>query len=361
MSQRRRPLLGPLVVALALVAFAGSRSTISFADVVGGARSGGGGRGGVHVGATSAGPSLLGPRSPAVHTGFVGGFRGGVGHHRHHGFGRPAIHHQFRTRSIDVHRFHRRSSVFFNLGGFVYPPSYSYPPYYSPIPYYPSYPAFSTPYDPGYSAVNVPYPYNDSAEAYPQTTRGDVQVYTASPEPPPAPPHQPAPTLEHSSPPLPLDDGSLHFEVSPPEAKVLLDNRYLGEAHELRNIAEITASAGRHLLEIRADTERTFTEVVVSPRKVTSIRWALTPSPVAPGALRPEGGRLRVQVAPLGAAIYVDGAFSAVAELAHPPSLSVSPGRHQVQVVLPGYKAYSTDVIVPESGEAVVEVQLARE
>jgi hypothetical protein len=100
--------------------------------------------------------------------------------------------------------------------------------------------------------------------------------------------------------------------------------------------------------------------VVVSPRKVTSIRWALTPSPVAPGALGPEG-RLRVQVAPLGAAIYVDGAFSAVAELAHPPSLSVSPGRHHVQVVLPGYKAYSTDVIVSESGEAVVEVQLARE
>ena len=101
--------------------------------------------------------------------------------------------------------------------------------------------------------------------------------------------------------------------------------------------------------------------MVVSPRKVTPVRWALTPSPVAPGALGPEGGRLRVQVAPLGAAIYVDGAFSAVAELAHPPSLSLSPGRHQVQVVLPGYKAYSTDVIVSESGEAVVEVQLARE
>jgi hypothetical protein len=188
-----------------------------------------------------------------------------------------------------------------------------------------------------------------------------VQVYTAPPEPPSVAPHQPASTLEHSSPPLPLDDGSLHFEVSPPEAKVFLDNRFLGEARELKHIAEISAPAGRHLLEIRMDTERTFTEVVIFPRKVTPVRWALAPSPVPPDAMMAEGGRLRVQVAPLGASIYIDGVFSTVADLAHPPSLSVSPGHHRVQVLMPGYKAYSTDVIVEESGEAVVEVQLARE
>jgi hypothetical protein len=153
----------------------------------------------------------------------------------------------------------------------------------------------------------------------------------------------------------------LRFEVRPPEAKVFLDNRYLGEAHELRNIAEITASAGRHLLEIRIDTERTFTEVMVSPRKVTPVRWTLAPSPVAPAAMMAESGRLRVQVAPPGAAIYVDGVFSTVADLADPPSLRLSRGHHRVQVVLPGFKAYSTDVTVPESGEAVVDVQLARE
>jgi hypothetical protein len=70
---------------------------------------------------------------------------------------------------------------------------------------------------------------------------------------------------------------------------------------------------------------------------------------------------LRVQVAPLGAAIYVDGVFSTVADIADPPSLSLSRGHHRLQVVLPGYKAYSTDVIVQASGEAVVDVQLVRE
>jgi hypothetical protein len=174
-------------------------------------------------------------------------------------------------------------------------------------------------------------------------------------------PHQPTPPPEHASPLPPLDDGSLHFEVSPPEAKIFLDDQYLGEAHELRNISEITASAGRHLLEIRMDTERTFTQVVVSPRKVTPVRWALAPSPAPPDAMIAKGGRLRVQVAPSGASIYVDGVFSTVADLAHPPSLSLSRGRHRVQVVLPGYKAFSTDVTMEEGGEAVVEVQLARE
>src|SRR3990172_315030 len=175
MSQRRRPLQGALVAAFALVAFASSGSTISFADAAGGARSGGGGRGGVHVGVTSPGRSMLGPRSPAVHAGFVGGFRGGFNHQRHHGFGSPTTHHQFQTRSFGFHRFHHRPAVIFNLGGFAYPPYYyySYPPYYSPIPYYPSYPAFSTPYDPGYSAVNVPYPYDDSAGAYPQPVQSN--------------------------------------------------------------------------------------------------------------------------------------------------------------------------------------------
>jgi hypothetical protein len=82
---------------------------------------------------------------------------------------------------------------------------------------------------------------------------------------------------------------------------------------------------------------------------------------VTPASLGQESGRLRVQVASPGAAIYVDGVFSAVADPAHPLALSVSPGHHRVQVVLPGHKAHSSDVIVPEGAEAVVEVQLARE
>src|SRR3990172_9868496 len=116
-----------------------------------------------------------------------------------------------------------------------------------------------------------------------------------------------APTPQATRPSEPRDDGSLHFEVSPPEAKIFLDDRYIGEARELANIAEITASAGRHLLEIRVGAERTFTEVVVAPRKVTPVRWAPAAAVADPVAMKPESGRLRLEVAPPGTAIYLDG------------------------------------------------------
>lgn len=359
MSQRLGGVAGRLFAVLSVVAFAASELLALPASAAGGARFGGGRHGGAHGGGVHHGRSGARPSSPVLHSGFGGGPRGGMGHHGHQGFGRSGGRHSFRSQSHGHHRFHRSSSFIFDLGGFAYPPYYPY--YYPPIPYYPTYPGYPIPYDPGYSAVNIPYSYSDPVGAYSQASQGNVQVYTAPPEPPPAPPPLPSPAPQLSSPSPPLEDGSLRFEVSPAEAKLFLDNRYLGEARELGNIAEITASAGRHLLEIRLDAERTFTEVVVSPRKVTPVRWNLAPSPEATDTPRSESGWLRVQVAPHGAAIYLDGIFSTVADLADPPTLPVSPGHHRVQVVMPGYKAYSTDVAVQESGEAVLAVQLARE
>ncbi len=102
-------------------------------------------------------------------------------------------------------------------------------------------------------------------------------------------------------------------------------------------------------------------EVMVSPRKVTPVRLALASPMVASKPPRPEHGQLHLQVAPPGAAIYLDGIFSTVADPAHPPSLNLPPGAHQIQVVMPGYTEYSDTVTVPEGGEAVVLVVLSRE
>lgn len=312
-------------------------------------RSVGGRAGGGHIGS---------PRGGVVHARFSGGPLGGVGHQLHHGVARAAILHPLGGPFVGLHRFHHPSAVFFNFGGFAYP-SYSY---YPPYPYYPMYPAYPAPYSPGYPGADYPYPYADPVGASSQPPLTDVQVYTGPPEPPSAPYRQPAaPTLENLPPPPPLGDGSLRFEVSPPEAKIFIDDRYVGDARELANIAEITSSAGRHLLEIRVGTERTFTEVVVSPRRVTPVRWALVASTGGDTALSPENGRLRLQVTPPGTAIYLDGAFATVAESAIGVSLRLSPGQHRVQMVMPGYKGYAADVTVPDGGEAVIEVQLARE
>jgi hypothetical protein len=233
--------------------------------------------------------------------------------------------------------FLRRSFAVFNVA--------LYPSYFS----YPLYSGYPVPYQSGdYS----PYLYADPAAAYPHATDA-VQVYTALAEPSAPPPQQPAvPDL----PPPPADDGSVCFEVSPPAAEIILDDRYLDKADELMH-SEVPASAGRHLLEIRVALEGTFTQVAVSPHKVTTARMTLG----APAAPYPRIGRLRLQVDPPGAVIYLDGACAAVAESVQPVFLSLTPGQHRVQLVMPGFKGYGADVTVPEEGEALVSAHLARE
>ena len=310
------------------------------------------------VGGRAGGGHIGSPRGGAVHARFSGGPHGGVGHVVHRGAARAAMLHPLGGSFVGLHRVHHPSAVFFNFGGFVYP---SYP-YYPPYPYYPMYPAYSVPYYPGYPGADYPYSYAEPVGASSQSPFTDVQVYTAPPEPPSAPYRQPAaPTLENLPPPPPLGDGSLRFEVSPPEAQIFVDDRYVGDARELANIAEITASAGRHLLEIRVGNEKTFTEVAVSPHRVTPVRWALVAPTGDDTAPSPENGRLRLQVSPPGAAIYLDGTFATVSESDHPVSLRLSPGQHRVQMVMPGHKGYAADVTVPDGGEAVIDVQLPRE
>ena len=308
------------------------------------------------------GHNVQATRGGAAHSGFSAGLRGGSGRQFHSGVARPPIHHHPRSPSFGHHRLHHRSFFFFNLGGFApyfpYPYSYNYQPY----PYNPPYPAYPIAYDAAYPGVSAPYPYPDPVGAYPQPSQGSVQVYTAPPELAPVALREPVSQTQENPPPLPpLDDGSLRFEVDPAEAKVFIDGRYLGEAHELRNIAEIPASAGRHLLEIRVGTESSFTAVTVSPGKVTPVRVTLSSAEAAPEPFATANGRLRLQVTPPGAAVYLDGVFSNVAGSPQPASLILSPGLHRVQVVMPGFKEYSASVLVPRGGEAIVSVQLSEE
>ena len=367
MFERGRHLFERIALVLAFGTFTLASFALPSAYAASGARSAGGGQA---VGRVPAGIArgamginrghLQASRGGAVHTGFSGGFHGGFGRQLHSGITHPGIHHH-RSPFFGHNRFHHRPFFFFNLGGFV---PYFHSPYYSyqPYPYYPPYPAYPIAYGASYPGVSAPYPYFDPVGVYPQTSAGDVQVYTALPEPAPAPLREPASqTQEYPLLPPSLDDGSLRFDINPADAQVFLDGRYVGEAHELRNIAEIPASAGRHLLEIRVGTESSFTAVAVSPGKITPVRFTLPSSGATSEATGAVSGRLQVQVTPPGGAVYLDGVFSTVAGSSQPASLILSPGPHRVQVVMPGYKAYSESVTVPEGGEAAVSVQLTEE
>jgi len=353
MSHRFRPTLRIVAIVFALGASVFTDSAIHCADAAGG-RSGGGGRGGMRAGGIRSGGHLGGHRGHAMSVGAAGGWRGSRGHRSH----------SFRAPFARSHKFRHRSTAFVNVTGLV-SPFYSYYPYHYPPypsygydPYYSPYPAYSAPYDSGYSSSAYPVAYPQSAGTYAYGASDNVQVYVAPPEPPPPPT---APMPERSSPQQPPGDGSVNLQVSPPEAKVVLDGRYIGEAHEVARIAEIPVAAGRHLLEIRVGAERTFMDVVVSPGRTTPVRLTLDASGDTPATLHPEDGVLRLQASPGGAAIYVNGAFAGIAAATEALALHLPSGRHRVQIVLPGYKGYDGTVAVPERGPAILAVQLAPE
>ncbi len=353
-----------LTIAFAVMALALAEPLLYVADAASGGRGGGRGHGGMRAGGMAGRGHVGAARGHAVHSGSGRGFHGGSGHRLGGGFARPRGFHSFRNPSVGHQKFHHRSKVFINAPSFVYP-FYSPYSYYPPYPYYPSYssyPAYPETYDPGYAAAPYGDPYPDPGWSYTQRPADTVQVYTAPLEPAPIPqPQPPTGTPDRPVPREPLEDGSLRFEVSPEETRVFLDERYLGEARDLADTQEMAISAGQHLLEFRLGRERTFMQAVVSPRKVTTIRLALDLPTTSPAALRAETGLLRLQVAPIGSAIYLDGALAVVARGSDPVSLPLAPGQHSVQIVMPGHREYGTVVTVPERGEAVLAVRLTRE
>jgi len=84
------------------------------------------------------------------------------------------------------------------------------------------------------------------------------------------------------------------------------------------------------------------------------------PPPAGPPTAAQARGGLRVVVRPVGAEVYVDGAFVGVAAQALVvPGLAAGP--HQVRVQMSGYRPRVTEVSVPRGGTAMVSVTLERE
>ena len=69
-------------------------------------------------------------------------------------------------------------------------------------------------------------------------------------------------------------------------------------------------------------------------------------------------GRFRLTVRPADASVYVDGAFRGTGREA--ASLSLSPGRHRVEVVRPGYQTIEKEVQVGPGEPAEMTIELEK-
>ena len=70
-------------------------------------------------------------------------------------------------------------------------------------------------------------------------------------------------------------------------------------------------------------------------------------------------GRLLLDVTPSDASVYIDGAFRGAAREA--ATLQLPPGRHQIEVVRPGYQAAERQVDLATGGPTAIAIALRRD
>jgi hypothetical protein len=163
--------------------------------------------------------------------------------------------------------------------------------------------------------------------------------------------------------------GTIELTVDPVDAEVYLDGQASGIGQALAAWpATLSMIAGDHELYFVAPGYRDYLlRVVVVPGHTTPVdvhmakvaageaelRAEPEPGPAAPVQRRDHPGDLRLDVRPMGAAIYIDGEFWGPAGAAALTVPGLEPGRHDVEVVKPGYRAYRGQVVVPEGYASV--------
>ena len=149
--------------------------------------------------------------------------------------------------------------------------------------------------------------------------------------------------------------GTLQIQVEPPEVEILVDGRFVGRALDFRGPTLVSVPAGNHVVEFRLAGLITSTQIYVGPGSTSVVTRNLTVGS-RPPAGESTSGYLRLEITPADAAIYLNGRFSAVAGGSQ--VIPLPPGRHQVEVVKPGYTSYSTEVEISPGKESSLKISL---
>lgn len=187
--------------------------------------------------------------------------------------------------------------------------------------------------------------------------------------------------------------GSVRVLVDPAEARVYVDGYYAGTVDDFDGLFQrLNVPVGRHEIAIKLEGYKTHRmKVYVGAEGTVKIQHDLergtgeTFEDLSGNAPAPEArrdrdvedrevdrdrrdadeptaangsGRLRIDVRPADASVYVDGAFRGTAREA--TSLRLPAGRHRVEIVRPGYRTDERDVEVTAGETTQLEVDLER-
>ncbi len=193
------------------------------------------------------------------------------------------------------------------------------------------------------------------------------------------------------------DRASLRVMVNPDKTRVFVDGYYAGVADDFDGLFQrLHVSPGRHEISLKLEGYRTHRmRIYVGPGSTLKIQYEMVKGsgedPVEdlagdagaadryedrdrPGDgdrdmdaeehadhVRPGGrggGRLRLDVQPPDASIYVDGQFRGTARQIG--QLDLPPGRHRVEIVRPGFRTDDRDVDIEGGRTRDLTVELQR-
>lgn len=142
--------------------------------------------------------------------------------------------------------------------------------------------------------------------------------------------------------------GRLHFEAQGwinQTAGVWVDGQYVGYVKELHGNKTVFLLPGRHQIQVREAGYGELTQdLVFNPGKTYQIDVNLQRDPNAHYSSSP--AIVKIHIDPGRAAVFVDGMYAGHADefAGHGDQLLLDPGKHKIDIALPGYRAMSTEV-----------------
>jgi PEGA domain len=137
-------------------------------------------------------------------------------------------------------------------------------------------------------------------------------------------------------------EGRSHVEKT---SGVWVDGEYVGYLKELKGSKKVLLLPGEHVVTVRQDGFRDFTErVVLQPGQKEIVRVAMAKAPTGP--LPTVTATVKIAVNPSRAAVFLDGLFVGhVGEFEGAGrGMLVAPGSHQIKIALPGYQTFETAI-----------------
>jgi hypothetical protein len=126
---------------------------------------------------------------------------------------------------------------------------------------------------------------------------------------------------------------------------VWIDGQYLGYLGELNGSKKILLLSGRHEVVIHQAGYRDFKRhIVVNPGEKYHLTVSMERDPQATYPERT--ATVKLQVKPNRAAVFMDGMFVGHVDEFDGPgqAMLVGAGKHQIEIALPGYKPFRTEV-----------------